>query len=93
MIIGVVRCECFIYHAHSLKDKRAVIKSILTKAKQRFNVSASEIGYQDVWQRTELAFAAVSHSKVFVERELQRSLSLIDQHDGIERTDTVFEWL
>ncbi|MFC7392590.1 DUF503 domain-containing protein [Scopulibacillus cellulosilyticus] len=93
MIIGVVRCECFIYNAHSLKDKRAVIKSILTKAKQRFNVSASEINYQDIWQRTELAFAAVSNSKVFVERELQRSLSLIDQHGEIERTDTVFEWL
>lgn len=93
MILGVVRCECMLYNAQSLKEKRAVIKSILTKMKQRYNVSASEVDFQDVWQRTEFAVAAVASARVIVEKQLQQALALIDQHTEIERTKTTFEWL
>ncbi|TCP30291.1 hypothetical protein EV207_106114 [Scopulibacillus darangshiensis] len=93
MIIGVVRCECMLYNAQSLKDKRAVIKSILTKAKQRFNISAAEISFHEAWQRTELVFTSVANEKVAVERELQKAIKLIDQNGDIERTETIFEWL
>lgn len=93
MIIGLVRCECILYNPQSLKDKRSVIKSILARAKNRFNVSVSEIGYQDVWQRTELAFVTVASSKIIAEKELRHVLSLIDQHDEIESTQCTWEWL
>ena len=43
MIVGLVRCECIIYDAHSLKEKRAVLQRILTRLKQRFNASVSEV--------------------------------------------------
>ncbi|RYM07145.1 DUF503 family protein [Sporolactobacillus sp. THM7-7] len=92
MIIGSVRCECMLYSAQSLKDKRSVILSILRKATNGRNVAASEIDFQDAWQRTRLAFVSVGTSKVRVEQELARALSLIDGRVDIERTDTVYEW-
>jgi uncharacterized protein YlxP (DUF503 family) len=48
--------------AQSLKDKRQVLKSILDSARRRYGVSASEIGFQDQWQRARLGFAVVASS-------------------------------
>ena len=92
MIIGVADCECIIYDAHSLKEKRAVLQRILSRLKQKFNVSVSEIDYQDVWQRTKIAIVTVASSKVSAEIELQNALKLIDSFPEIERTITALEW-
>ncbi|MEH7177173.1 DUF503 domain-containing protein [Neobacillus vireti] len=93
MIVGTAVCECIIYDAHSLKEKRAVLQRILTRLKQKFNVSVSEVDYQDMWQRTKIAIAAVTSSRVMTERELQNALKLIDSFPEIERTITDIEWL
>jgi uncharacterized protein len=93
MIIGSAVCECIIYDAHSLKEKRAVLQRILTRLKQKFNASVSEVGYQDVWQRTKIAIAVVSSARASTELELQNCLKLIDSFPEIERTITRFEWL
>ncbi|WKB34837.1 DUF503 family protein [Terrilactibacillus sp. S3-3] len=93
MIIGVVRCDCILYDAQSLKDKRAVILSILRRATNGHNLAASEVDFQDMWQRTALAFVSIGTSKVHVEKELNRALMLIDKRVDIERTETAYEWL
>jgi uncharacterized protein YlxP (DUF503 family) len=92
MIIGLVQCECLLQDAQSLKDKRSVILSILRRATNNHNLSASETGYQDKWQRTKLAFVSVGTAKSSVERELNRALSYIDRRTDIERTNTHYEW-
>ncbi|GAF12922.1 YlxP-like protein [Bacillus sp. JCM 19046] len=93
MVLALVRCELFIYMAQSLKDKRSVVKSIVTKTRQRCNVSVAETGYQEVWQRSELTLCAVGSSRKSAEAELFRALSLIDQADNVERTITDWEWV
>jgi uncharacterized protein YlxP (DUF503 family) len=93
MIVGVAECECMIYDAHSLKDKRAVLQRILTRLKQRFNVSVAEVDYQDTWQRTKIAIAVVTSTRVSTEQELQNAFKLIDSFPEIERTITEIEWL
>ncbi|MGG1463874.1 DUF503 domain-containing protein [Bacillus licheniformis] len=91
-MIGFVECECIIYDALSLKEKRAVLKRIITRIRAKFNVSVSEIDYQDTWQRTSFGIAAVSSSRVQTEKELQRVLAFIDSFPEIERTITRTEW-
>jgi len=93
MIIGLAACECFIYNAHSLKDKRAVLQRIITRLRQRYNLSVAEVAYQDTWQRTKLAIVSVASSKVAVEKELNYALKLIDSFPEIERTITDIEWI
>ncbi|ULT58591.1 DUF503 domain-containing protein [Neobacillus drentensis] len=93
MIVGVAECECIIYNAHSLKEKRAVLQRILTRLKQRFNVSVAEVDYQDTWQRTKIAIAVVTSTRVATEQELQNAFKLIDSFPEIERTITEIEWL
>ncbi|MDQ6596967.1 DUF503 family protein [Bacillus salipaludis] len=93
MIIGSAVCECIIYDAHSLKDKRSVLQRILTRLRQKFNVSVSEVDFQDVWQRTKIAIVVVTQAKVSTEQELQNALRLIDSFPEIERAITEIEWL
>ena len=59
-MIGFVECEYRIFHAHSLKEKRAVLQRILTRLKQKFNVSVAEVEHQDIWQFTKIAIVTVS---------------------------------
>lgn len=91
-MIGFVDCEYIIYDAASLKEKRAVLQRIMTRAKQKYNISISEIGFQDAWQRTKIGIVAITSSKVATERELNNVLKFIDSFPEIERTQSVFEW-
>ncbi|WP_034670099.1 DUF503 domain-containing protein [Ectobacillus panaciterrae] len=91
-MIASLNCECIIYDAHSLKDKRAVLQRILTRLKQRYNISVAEVGYQDAWQRTEIAIVSVSSDRSVCEREVQKALEMIDSFPEIERTITTVEW-
>ncbi|MBM4763924.1 DUF503 domain-containing protein [Bacillus sp. B15-48] len=93
MVVGLATCECIIYDAHSLKEKRAVLQRILTRLKQRYNLSVAEVDYHDAWQRTKIAVVAVSAARQATERELQNALNLIDSFPEIERTITEIEWL
>ncbi|WP_409294340.1 DUF503 domain-containing protein [Peribacillus sp. SCS-26] len=92
-MIGHAEFECLIYDAHSLKDKRAVLQRIMTRLKQKFNISVAETGHQDVWQRTQLSIVTVSSSRQVSEKELQRALQFLDSFPEIERTITEIEWL
>ncbi|RSL33209.1 DUF503 family protein [Salibacterium salarium] len=92
-MIGAAHCECLIYQAQSLKEKRAVVKSITTKMKQRLNVSVAEMDYHDLWQRTAITIVSVNRDSTILEKELQKACELIDRVPELERTVTEFEWL
>ena len=64
MIVGVAIFELHIEHAQSLKEKRMVVKSLRDKLRSRFEISAAEVGMQDLHQRARLAisFIALDHS-------------------------------
>ncbi|TRZ38682.1 DUF503 family protein [Niallia circulans] len=93
MITGLLTVECIIYDAHSLKEKRAVLQRIMDRLKQKYNIAVSEVGFQDMWQRAELAIVTVASVKVAAERELQNALKLIDSFPEIEAATTAIEWL
>lgn len=92
-MIFFTQVECIIYDAHSLKEKRAVLQRVITRIRDRFNVSIAEVDHQDLWQRTTIEIVTVSSSKKIAEQEMQKALTLIDSFPEIERTVTRHEWL
>nr|WP_199880802.1 DUF503 family protein [Bacillus massiliglaciei] len=92
-MIGSIQCEMMIHNAHSLKEKRAVLQRIITRLKQKYNISVAETDFQDLWQRTKIAIVTVSSSRKATERELQNALQFLDSFPEIERTITDMEWL
>ncbi|MDA1010762.1 MAG: DUF503 domain-containing protein [Chloroflexi bacterium] len=45
---------------HSLKEKRAVIRSLVERYRSRLHLSAAEVGLQDDVRRAQVGFAVVS---------------------------------
>lgn len=69
--IGVLTLELRLEHAHSLKEKRHVVKGLKDRLRHRFNVAVAEIDYQDLWQRALLAAVTVSGDHGHAEQVLQ----------------------
>ena len=69
-MIVYAECEFLIPTAHSLKEKRAVLQRMITRTKQKYNVSIVELDHQDVWQRTLIGIVIISSDKEAAEREL-----------------------
>ncbi|SIS37505.1 DUF503 domain-containing protein [Salimicrobium flavidum] len=82
-----------IYGAQSLKEKRAVLRRVQSRIQNEFNVSVSEIEFQDVWQRTRLGIVTISYDYKKAEQTIQKVLHFIDSFPEFERTDTVVERL
>ena len=69
--VGVLTLELHIEGAHSLKEKRHVVKGLKDRLRARHNVAVAEIDYHDVWQRSLLAAVTVSADRTRAEAVLQ----------------------
>jgi uncharacterized protein YlxP (DUF503 family) len=69
--IGVLTLELQISEAHSLKDKRHVVKSLKDRLRTKFNVSVAEIDFQDTWQHSLIAAVTVSGDRARAGQVLQ----------------------
>jgi uncharacterized protein YlxP (DUF503 family) len=70
----MARISLMLAEAHSLKDKRMVIRRIKDRVRERLGVFVSEVGSsesKDTWQRSELGVAVASGDR-------QKALALID---------------
>lgn len=69
-VVGVMTLELRIEQAHSLKEKRHVVRSLKDRLRNKFNVSVSEIDDQDLHNSAVIAAATVSASRPFAEKVL-----------------------
>jgi uncharacterized protein YlxP (DUF503 family) len=69
--VGVAKLSLVIGDAHSLKEKRMVLRRIKDRVRERLNIAVNEVGDLDTWQRAELGCAVVS-------AERAKALELID---------------
>ena len=77
--------------AGSLKDKRQVRRSLIEKAKQRFNVSISEVDLQDVHQKLVIGIAVVSSEATHAENSLDEIIRFLENNPNAELTEIVKE--
>lgn len=66
MVVGILNIKIVIRDAHSLKDKRSVIKSLKDRIRQKYNVSLSEIGAHNNHKQCILAVAMVGNERKHV---------------------------
>ncbi|HEX9035550.1 MAG TPA: DUF503 domain-containing protein [Ktedonobacterales bacterium] len=60
MYVATGRVTLRLFESASLKDKRQVVRSILARARNHFEVSAAEVGNQKIWNLAEIGVAYVS---------------------------------
>ena len=84
MHIGVSRVRLVVRASRSLKDKRQVLRSIVDKLRNGFNVSVAEAGDRDHWQTIELAVAAVGDEASHVKGVLDSISNALRGHPVAE---------
>lgn len=83
MVIGVCRVELSIPDSFSLKDKRRVLKSIITRIRNRFNVSISEIEDNDMWQRAIIGISSISNNTHYTNKVLNEVINYLQKERNI----------
>jgi uncharacterized protein YlxP (DUF503 family) len=78
MIVGAAVIELHVHGSQSLKEKRGVVRSVVQRLRNRFNVSVAEIGGQDTWQRAVLGIAATGNDRSYVRGQLNRALEFVE---------------
>ena len=78
MIVGICHLDMIIPENHSLKGKRQVIKRVIDRVKNRFNISIAEVGDNELWQRSQLGMSLVGNDRKFINSYLDRVVNFIE---------------
>lgn len=84
MLVGVLTLELYLGEVCSLKGKRQVLRSLLERLKQRYNVSVAEVGQQDSWKFATVGISVVSGDMAQLDKMLDVVLRFIDNHHEVE---------
>ncbi|UCF20561.1 MAG: DUF503 domain-containing protein [Gemmatimonadota bacterium] len=89
MIVGAIAWELHLDGCASLKEKRAVLRSLKDRLRNRHNVAVAETKYQDRWQRAELCAATVSSDQQRAQQVLSRADALVAADARVRIIDSV----
>ena len=84
MQIGHLRVRLILRQARSLKDKRQVVRSILDRMRNAFEVAAAEVDARDDPQVAVLGFAAIAEESAAVQAILERIGNALRGHPVAE---------
>jgi hypothetical protein len=94
-LIAFLTLELRIEAAHSLKDKRQVLRSLKDKLRASFNISVAELDTTDLWQRATVGVVSISSSRDYLRglmENVERSANKIVNNAGAEITDSFIEY-
>ncbi len=76
---------------HSLKEKRMIVQSLITKLQNRFHVSAAEIDEQDVHQFIVIGIAAIVPHNAMADRLVTEISQFVEESSEAEIIETFRE--
>ncbi|UCC73113.1 MAG: DUF503 domain-containing protein [Gemmatimonadota bacterium] len=88
MVVSVIAWELHLNGCTSLKQKRAILRSLKDRLRGRHNVAVAETDHQDTWQRAELCAATVSTDRRRAEEVLSRADALVASEPRVRIVDS-----
>lgn len=88
LVIGCLEIVIAIPASDSLKEKRSVVKRLIERTRNRFNVSAAEVGANDEHRRAIIGITAVANDGPFVNSVLDKVLDYVED-ETIGRADVL----
>ena len=78
MVVGVCQISLSLPGVSTLKAKRSIVRRVLDRTTNRFNVAAAEVDMQDVHQAAVLGFAVVSGDRRHADSMLESIASFVE---------------
>jgi len=79
MIVATCTITLQLDTVFSLKEKRSIIKSILARLRQQFNLAVAEVEHQDVWHTAVIGIATVGNDTRYLHGLLEKAVAWIEQ--------------
>jgi len=89
VVVGVTAWELHIVGCNSLKEKRAILRSLKDRLRGKHNVSVAETNHQNVWQRAEIAVALVASDRKLAQRMMSHLDTMVAADARVRIIDTV----
>jgi len=70
--------------SHSLKEKRMVVKSIIQKLKNKFNISVAEVAEQDIHQTIVVGIAGICGTSSQLDSTMEHIITFIEDNTDAE---------
>ena len=91
MVVGIGIITLRLHDCRSLKSKRKIIKSIIAKLRNNFNISIAEIGANDIYQRSEIGFTMVGNNSQLLNSKIDKVFNMTDRLGVAEIINTEME--
>jgi uncharacterized protein YlxP (DUF503 family) len=96
MPVAQLTLEIRIEHAHSLKDRRQVVRSLKDQLRQGFNVSVAELDEAVTWQSATVGIVAISGSRDYLRgqmEEVEKAAARMIRELGAEIFDSWWDYV
>lgn len=93
MILGTLEMHLRIDGSFSLKDKRAVLRSLMDQARRDYRISIAEIADHDLWNVATIGASCVSNDATHAESVLQKVLDRFDTCADVSVVESLVEVL
>lgn len=87
MTVAIARVTLVLAAAHSLKDKRMVLRRLKDRVRDKFNVSIAEVDAQDVWQRAVVGITLVGSDRKHTESAIDEVLRFVREHADVAKDE------
>ncbi len=91
MVVGICRIDLRIHGNNSLKGKRQILRKLIDRIKNKFNVSIAEVGDNDVLQSARIGFCVVGNNQRYINSALDKITSFIENMNIAEVCDSEWE--
>jgi len=77
MVVGTLELQIRLLYSNSLKDKRRIVKSLIARIRNNFNVSIAEVGDYSLWKRAKIGIALLSSDTNYSNKVLDKILDFL----------------
>ncbi len=91
MVVGIGGITFRLHGCNNLKSKRKIIKSIISRLRNNFNVSVAEVGSNDLHQRAEIGFVLAGNDRMVINSKIDKIFNFAESLGLGEIVDTDME--
>ena len=84
MIVGTLQLKIHFPNPQSLKEKRMLLKSLLTRLRQEFNAGIAELDGMDLWQYSVIGAVCIGREKKELDQILDKILGFLDRENNLQ---------
>jgi uncharacterized protein len=87
LFIGTAEIDLNLPGVNSLKEKRRIVKSLLARLQNKFNISIAEVENNDRYRSAGIGMAVVSNDKKHIDRVIAEIVRIIESYPEVIMLD------